>query len=104
MARLIHFEIHADDPARAARLYTELLGWTIVKWEGPMEYWLITTGPDTKPGSNGGLMRRRGPGPASGQPVNAFVCTVDVANLDESLETAARLGSTLAVPKTPIPG
>jgi predicted enzyme related to lactoylglutathione lyase len=40
----------------------------------------------------------------AGQAVSAFVCTVDVPDLDVSLETAARLGATLAVPKMPIPG
>jgi hypothetical protein len=28
MPRVIHFEIHADDPARAIRFYEKLLGWT----------------------------------------------------------------------------
>jgi predicted enzyme related to lactoylglutathione lyase len=101
--RVVHFEIHADDPGRAARFYAELLGWRFDKWEAA-EYWLVTTGPDAERGVNGGMVRRRGPAPAERQPVNAFVCTVEVPDLDDRLARAAELGAELAVPKAAIPG
>jgi predicted enzyme related to lactoylglutathione lyase len=78
MARPIHFEIHASDPDRVQDFYRKLFGWQFQKWEGPMEYWLVTTGPDAEPGINGGLLRRQGPPAAEGQGVNAYVCTVGV--------------------------
>ena len=62
MGRVIHFEIHADDPDRAQRFYTRssagrpALG-------GPMDYRLLTTGPDDQVGINGAVLRRQGPGP-----------------------------------------
>ena len=43
MARPIHFEIPADDPARAIAFYSEALGWQAQKFDG-MEYWLVRTG------------------------------------------------------------
>ena len=104
MSRVIHFEVHADDPERAAAFYRELFGWQIAKWDGPMEYWMIVTGPDSEPGINGGLMRRMGPPPAEGQPVNAYPCTMGVADIDASVAKALALGGTLALPKMPIPG
>ena len=52
MARPVHFEIHADDPERAVEFYSAVLGWTFTKWEGPADYWLVTTGPDNEPGIN----------------------------------------------------
>jgi len=104
MSRTIHFEIHAEDPDRAAAFYTKLFGWQIKKWDGPMEYWMIVTGPDAQPGINGGLMRRRGPSPADMQAVNAYVCTMGVVNLDDSLTLLGTLGGTIAVPKMPVPG
>ena len=104
MPRLVHFEIHADDPDRASGFYGELFGWTFTRWDGPVDYWLITTGPDGEPGINGGLMKRMGPPPADGQPVNAFVCTVDVPDLDARVAKAMALGGTVAVPKMPVPG
>jgi predicted enzyme related to lactoylglutathione lyase len=103
MPRVIHFEIHADDPARAIRFYEKLLGWTFSSWGGgEPEYWLITTGPDGVPGINGGLVRRRAP--VDGQAVIAYVCTVDVPDLDAALASAAGLGGTQVVPRLPIPG
>src|SRR5206468_9528940 len=83
MARVVHFEIQAEKPERAIAFYTKLFGWKFPKWEGPMPYWLITTG-ENEPGINGGLLARNGPTPKDGQSVNAYVCTVGVANLDES--------------------
>lgn len=103
-SRPIHFEIHAVDPDAMAAFYADLLGWTIQKWEGPMEYWSIVTGAEGEPGIDGGLLRRRGPAPAEGAPVNAFVCTVSVSDIDAALAKAQALGGALALPKSPIPG
>jgi predicted enzyme related to lactoylglutathione lyase len=104
MPRVIHFEIHAADPQRAVKFYQQVLGWTAKKWEGPEDYWLLTTGADDKPGINGGLLKRRGPAPADGQAVNSFVSTVDVPNVDEYFKKALAAGGTEAVSKMPVPG
>ena len=58
--RVIHFEIHAENPGRAIAFYKKVLGWEFSKWPGPVDYWIITTGPDSQPGINGGLVPRRG--------------------------------------------
>src|SRR5213078_3335736 len=60
MARVIHFEIHAENPDRAVKFYKDLFGWEFTKWDGPQPYWLIKTGPDGQPGINGGMVPRRG--------------------------------------------
>jgi predicted enzyme related to lactoylglutathione lyase len=104
MSRVVHFEIHAENPERAVAFYKELFGWTFNKWDGPMEYWMIITGDKPTEGINGGLVRRRGPAPAQGQAVNAYCCTVDVANLDATLTKAQSLGAAVALPKMAIPG
>jgi predicted enzyme related to lactoylglutathione lyase len=103
MPRVIHFEIQAENPERAVRFYGNLFGWQFKKWEGPMPYWLITTG-EGGPGINGGLLKRNGPTPAEGQSVNAYVCTVDVPVLDDYWKKALADGATVAVPKMAIPG
>src|SRR5207248_9917827 len=41
MPRVVHFEVHADDPERAAKFYRELFGWRVEKWSGPVDYWMI---------------------------------------------------------------
>ena len=102
MPRVVHFEIHAADPDRAVDFYKTLFGWAFQKWEGPMDYWLVTTGPNDQPGINGGLVRRQGE--IDGQAVIAYVCTVDVENLDASVQTALDNGGQVALPKMPIPG
>jgi uncharacterized protein len=104
MPRVMHFEIHAENPERAITFYTDLFGWEFKKWDGPMPYWLINTGPDGEPGINGGLMNRMGPPPADGQAVNAYVCTVGVTDLDGSVTKALGSGGTTAMPKMPVPG
>ena len=101
MPRVIHFEIHADDPDRAMRFYSTVLGWHFTKWNGPVDYWQIYTGSHEQPGIDGGMMRRQGP--IDGTAVIAFVCTVDVPNLDEYLAKATAHGGTIALPKMPIP-
>ena len=102
MPRVVHFEIHAGDPERAITFYEKLFGWTFQKWEGPMPYWLIITGPNDKPGINGGLVPRRGE--IDGQAVIAYVCTVDVESLDSSIATVEASGGSIALPKMPVPG
>ncbi len=103
MPRVVHFEIHADDPQRAIRFYTDLFGWQFKEYPGPTPYWLITTGPDGTLGINGGLMKRMHP--ISGNDgVIAFVCTVDVDNFDRYFARALELGATVALGKMPIPG
>lgn len=111
MPRVIHFEIHAADPERAASFYREVFGWQVQEWVVPgvaipdeNRYWLATTGPDGEPGINGGVMFRRGPAPMEGQPVNAYVCTLGVEDLDASVAKALAAGAALAVPRMPIKG
>jgi predicted enzyme related to lactoylglutathione lyase len=103
MPRVVHFEIHTSDPERDVAFYEALFGWQFTRWQGGPEYWLIKTGTG-EPGIDGGLLRRRGAAPAEGQPVNAFVSTVEVSRLDDTLARLAGLGGTVAVPKMPIPG
>jgi len=97
MPRPIHFEIHADDTQRAAQFYNTVFGWKIVKWDGPEEYWLITTGDDSQPGINGGLMKRRHP---DGRVYNS----IEVPSVDDYAELVIANGGQIVLPKMPIPG
>ncbi len=104
MPRVVHFEIHADDPPRAVKFYTDLFGWQFTSWGGPQEYWLIKTGEPGTPGIDGGLIKRRGPSPSGDVPVVGYVCTVDTPHIDEYTTKATQLGAQVVVPKMPIPG
>jgi predicted enzyme related to lactoylglutathione lyase len=108
MPRVVHFEIHAENPERAVKFYSDVFGWEITKWEGPLDYWLITTGPENELGINDGLMQRQGEiggqGEIDGQAVIAYVCTVDVPSVDEYVEKLTQAGGSVAVPKMAFPG
>jgi predicted enzyme related to lactoylglutathione lyase len=104
MARVVHFEIHTEDAPRAIQFYEQVFGWQFTKWSGPMEYWMVITGADQEPGINGGLTIRRGACPQKGQPVNAYVCTIQIDNLDAILNKAIGVGAEIALEKMPIPG
>jgi len=97
MPRPIHFEIPSDNPEKAIAFYEAVLGWKFQKWDGPMPYWLITTGPDSEPGINGGLMPRR-------DPRQPCVNTVNVPDLDATVATVEARGGKCVVPKMPVPG
>jgi predicted enzyme related to lactoylglutathione lyase len=102
MNRPTHFEIHAGDPERAIKFYTAVFGWHFQKWDGPMPYWLITTGTDG-PGINGGMVPRQGPAPADGQAVNAYPTSIKVASCDATVAAITANGGTIALPRMPIP-
>jgi predicted enzyme related to lactoylglutathione lyase len=97
MLRIVHFEINVDDPERAVKFYQEVFGWKIKKWEGPMDYWLVTTGPDDQPGINGGIMKRE-------DPQATTYNTVDVPSVDEFAKKIAQNGGKVVVPKMAVPG
>src|SRR5215470_6965059 len=97
MPRVVHFELSVDDPERAIKFYTKVFGWQINKWDGPQDYWLVTTGEAGTPGIDGAIMRRM----EGGAPV---VNTIDVPSVDESVAKVTANGGQLAMPKVAIPG
>jgi uncharacterized protein len=102
MGRVVHFEIHADDPERAVAFYTEVFGWTVNRF-GEMDYWLLTTGTDN-PGIDGAILPRQGLRPKTGAPIVGMVNTVQVTDLDATLAKAIDRGATMALDKMDIPG
>ncbi len=104
MPRVVHFELHAEQPERAIEFYKGLFGWEFTRWGGEhFEYWLIKTGPSEKPGLDGGLVRRRGPGPSGDVPVVGYVCSIDVESVDATVAAVLNAGGTIALPKMPVP-
>ncbi len=97
MPRVIHFEIGADDPERAAEFYRQLFGWKINKWEGPIEYWLTESGGEGEPGIDGGIMPREHPG------MNT-VNTIGVDSIDTYLAKVPQHGGKVLTEKMSIPG
>ena len=95
MSRVCHFEIPVDDPDRATKFYQQAFGWKVQKWDGPMDYWMVSTGA-SNPGIDGAFTRR-------GQ-VSTTTNTVGVESVDASLAAITGAGGKALIPKTPIPG
>jgi predicted enzyme related to lactoylglutathione lyase len=105
MNRVIHFEIQADDVARARKFYENVFGWKITqmmkKEDAPdaMDYWGVTTG-DSIPGINGGLYRRP---TTEGEKFYLYDCTVDVPDIDKAVQAVKANGGIIVKDKTEIP-
>ena len=97
MPRPIHFDLTVDNPERAMKFYKDIFGWKFEKWNGPMEYWMVTTGDEKEPGINGGLSKRG----ESGMP---NMNTIGVSSVDKFSKMIQDGGGKILMPKSPIPG
>jgi predicted enzyme related to lactoylglutathione lyase len=97
MPRPIHFDLTVDNPERAMKFYKDIFGWKFEKWNGPMEYWMVTTGDEKEPGINGGLSKRG----ESGMP---NMNTIGVSSVDKFSKMVQDEGGKILMPKSPIPG
>ena len=84
--------------------YKDVFGWKFKKAEGLQhDYWFITTGDKKEDGIDGGLFKRMGDPAPEGAAVNAFVCTIRVRDLSETMLKAEKAGGVMAMPKMAIP-
>jgi len=96
MSKVVHFEIPADNPERAVKFYEDVFGWEVTKWDGPSDYWLLTTGEDDEPGINGAIMPKK---------FGAMVRdTISVDSYDEFAQKIEKKGGKMLTEKMPIPG
>jgi predicted enzyme related to lactoylglutathione lyase len=100
--KVLHFDIFADDPKRAERFYSEALGWKFEKWDGPMEYWMITAGSESEKGINGGMSKREGEWAKKGASIGAV--TIGTDDLDVALEKIKNAGGKVVMEKAAIAG
>jgi len=97
MPKINHFEINADDPLRAKSFYENVFKWKIEKWEGPLEYWLISAGDEDEPGINGGLQKRE-------NKEDAITNYITVKSVDDIIKKIEENGGKIIKPKGTIPG
>lgn len=97
MSRVIHFDLSADDPERAAEFYRSVFNWKVNKWEGPEDYWLIQTGTDEDPGVTGGVAGRI-------KPKDTTAVVFDVGSVDEAAKKVIEAGGVIREEKKAIPG
>jgi hypothetical protein len=96
MPKVVHFEIPAENPERAAVFYKKVFGWKIEKWAGPIDYWLVTAGDDEEPGINGAIHENKN--------FKTVVNTVAVDSVDDSLEKVNQAGGKVLMPKGAVTG
>lgn len=94
--RVVHFEIPADDVARAQEFYRSAFGWKLNSMP-QMQYTLVTTtetdeqGAPNSPGAiNGGMLQRQ-------DPITAPIITIEVDDIDKTLENIESLGGTAMI-------
>lgn len=99
--KIVHFEIPADQPARAKSFYEKSFGWTIEAYPGFADYWGVSTTPvndkreTTEPGINGGMIKRGGN-------VVHPVLTIDVPDIERALATVEKNGGKTLQKKQPV--
>jgi predicted enzyme related to lactoylglutathione lyase len=97
MNRFTHFELATNDFEKTAKFYRDVFGWEIQKWEGPVDYWLVTTGDESTPGINGGLMQTDGD-------MRGTINTIEVKDIDAAIAKVLSHGGQIALEKQAIPG
>lgn len=97
MSRVIHFDLSADNPERAAAFYRRVFNWKVEKWEGPENYWLIQTGTEEEPGVTGGVAGRI-------KPEDTTAVVFDVTSVDEAAKKVVDAGGKIRKNKKAIPG
>jgi predicted enzyme related to lactoylglutathione lyase len=103
MDKIVHFEIPADDIARAKEFYGSSFGWELDDMEG-MDYTIIKTVSvneqqlPTEPGAiNGGMMKRAPDLPSP-------VITINVDSVEVALKQVESAGGSTVRPRQEIPG
>ncbi len=96
---ITHFDVHADDVARARKFYERVFGWRFSAW-GPPDFFLIETGTESDPGIHGAVHGR----PKEGERSVGFECTISVDDVDAIASTIEAEGGRITVPKFVIPG
>ncbi len=93
-----YFEIQSSNPKQEVEFYKSIFDWKFIKDDFiTIEYYRIETN-----SINGGLLKR--PTPAIGSGTNAFVCSIQVANFDETDKLILQNGEQVALAKFAIPG
>jgi len=103
MDKIVHFEIPADDIARAKEFYGSTFGWELEDMEG-LDYTSVKTVPvdeqqlPTERGAiNGGMMKR-------GSDTPSPVITVQVDSIERALKQVEVSGGNIVAPRQEIPG
>jgi len=100
MNAIAYFEIQSSNPETAIAFYQGIFGWRFTRDEHlPIPYWRIETG-----GIRGGLLQRPAAPPPPECGTNAYVCSIEVSDIDAMADKILSLGGKVALPKFAVPG
>jgi len=101
MGKVVHFEIPADNLARAKKFYSTVFGWELNDFP-EMEYTIVRTVQSDENGMpkeagaiNGGMLQRQ-------EPVKTPVITISVENMDQATATIEKNGGKIIRAKMPV--
>lgn len=95
-----YFEIQSSNPQREIQFYSHIFQWKFIKTESaPIEYYHIET-----LNIFGGLLKRPAQIPPKESGTNAFTCSIQVENFDQTAEKIIESGGQIALPKFAVPG
>jgi len=101
MDKIVHFEIPADNLARAKKFYSTVFGWKMNEMP-EMDYVIVQTVeldengmPKEQGAINGGMLKRE-------DPVKSPVVTISVKSIDEAAKTIEKNGGKIIRPKMPV--
>ena len=101
-ARVVHFELPADNVERAKNFYKQAFQWDISQYPGMEYHAIVTTETDQKTQQpknvgaiNGGMTKRN-------NEVKSPVITIDTADIDAALKSIEKLGGKTVQKKQPV--
>jgi uncharacterized protein len=107
-AAIVHCEIRVANMERAKKFYSTVFDWAIEP-VGSGTYWLVHTGhAEYSTGQTSGigavLTLRKGAQPTEEQAGMGYVCNIEVADIDETLEKVKAAGGKVVRDKAPLEG
>lgn len=94
-----YFEIQSSSSKREIEFYKNIFNWTFIReYNVPIEYYRIETN-----SINGGLFARPAKTPPTGFGTNAFTCSIEVEDFEETAKKILDNGGKIAIPKFAIP-
>ena len=95
MARIVRIEVPSDNAERASKFYETVFGWKFGRLEGAQSYWFCNEGPGSD--ISAGITKRI-------HPDQRLITTIEVDDLDKTIESIVAAGGTVVAPKMALPG
>ncbi len=93
--RIVRIEVPSDNAERASKFYETVFGWKFGRLEGAQSYWVCNDGPGND--ISAGITKRI-------HPDQRLITTIEVDDLDKTIEAITASGGGVVAPKMALPG